>query len=53
MVLNVYSLGFSALVLENLAKTIFVGYSYEFGELFVVDRFQKKLPLGIFVHIKK
>ncbi len=53
MVLNVYSLGFSVLVLENLVKTIFVGYSYEFGELFIADRFQKKLPLGIFVHIKK
>ncbi|MCX7862873.1 MAG: class I SAM-dependent methyltransferase [Bacteroidales bacterium] len=53
LVLNVYSLGLSALVLENIAKTIFNGYHYDYGELFVADNFGKKLPLGAFVHIKK
>ena len=52
LVLNVYSLGFSALVLENLIKTIFNPKQYDFGELFVEDKWKKKLPLGIFVQLK-
>jgi 23S rRNA (cytosine1962-C5)-methyltransferase len=52
LVLNVYSLGFSALVLENLIKTIFKPKQYDFGELFVEDKWKKKLPLGIFVQLK-
>jgi 23S rRNA (cytosine1962-C5)-methyltransferase len=52
LVLNVYSLGFSALVLENLIKTIFNGCVYQFGELFVKDNYDKKLPLGVFIQIK-
>ncbi len=52
LVLNVYSLGLSALVLENLINIHFPDSTYQFGELFVPDRFGKKLPLGVFVQLK-
>lgn len=52
LVLNVYSLGFSALVLENLVKSIFKDFSYDFGELYLQDKYDKKLPLGVFIQLK-
>jgi 23S rRNA (cytosine1962-C5)-methyltransferase len=46
---NVYSLGFSTLVVENLVKGIFsVPESAESGELYLNDQYDKKLPLGVF-----
>jgi len=48
--LNTYSLGFSAFILENLINEIFKPFASEkeFGELLLVDSFGKKLPLGVF-----
>ena len=46
---NVYSLGFSTLVVENLMNGIFnVPQNSEFGEIYLNDSFNKKLPLGVF-----
>jgi 23S rRNA (cytosine1962-C5)-methyltransferase len=55
LVLNTYSLGFSSYILENLFLQIFGNdYKYTFGELLLNDRFNKKLPLGVFIQaIKK
>jgi len=48
-IINLYSLGFSALILENLIKAHFGDQvNHEFGELFIPDSFGKKLPLGVF-----
>jgi 23S rRNA (cytosine1962-C5)-methyltransferase len=48
-IINLYSLGFSALILENLIKAHFGAPAHhEFGELFIPDSFGKKLPLGVF-----
>lgn len=48
-ILNLYSLGFSALIVENLIKTIFPkAKNLEIGELYIQDNFSKKLPLGVF-----
>ncbi len=53
LVLNIYSLGLSVLVLENLIQTIFNTNTFESGELFVTDRNNRKLPLGVYVQLKK
>lgn len=46
---NVYSLGFSTLVVENVVKGIFnVPETAESGELYLNDQYDKKLPLGVF-----
>ncbi len=48
-ILNLYSLGFSALIVENLIQSIFPNAIHqEVGELYVADRYKKKLPLGVF-----
>ncbi|QRQ99918.1 class I SAM-dependent methyltransferase [Dyadobacter sandarakinus] len=48
-IINLYSLGFSALIVENLMKAHFGDrVTPEFGELFIPDSFGKKLPLGVF-----
>ncbi len=52
-VLNLYSMGFSALVLENLLKSYFPKVvAYEFGELFVAGRARARLPLGVFLRFR-
>jgi len=50
LVLNLYSMGFSALVAETLMNNISKDFFSEkhFGELFLKDGFDKKLPLGVF-----
>jgi len=49
LVINLYSLGFSAMILENLFRAHFPDApNREFGELFLRDRSGNKLPLGIF-----
>lgn len=53
LILNIYSLGLSVLVLENLMKAIFNTEKFESGELFLKDRYDKKLPLGVFIQFKK
>lgn len=49
-VINLYSMGFSALVLENLLKSYFPQVkAYEYGELFVPGAEGVRLPLGVFL----
>ncbi len=48
-ILNLYSLGFSALMAENLVLDRFGKIpNAEMGELYLPDQFGRKLPLGIF-----
>lgn len=48
-ILNVYSLGFSSLIVDNLIRSCFGEVkNAEFGELYLEDTFGKKLPLGVF-----
>lgn len=54
LVLNLYSMGYSALIAETLVKQHFKGIeSSECGELYMQDSFGKKLPLGIFLRMVK
>ncbi|GHT74017.1 SAM-dependent methyltransferase [Bacteroidia bacterium] len=48
-ILNLYSMGFSALIAENLIKDYFpqTGKT-DFGELFLADRAGRRLPLSVF-----
>ena len=48
-IINLYSLGFSSLILENLIKQTFGDRpNVEWGELFMDDSTHKRLPLGVF-----
>ena len=48
-VLNMYSMGFSVLVPENILSSVFGSkIKIESGELYCSDRAGRKLPLGIF-----
>jgi 23S rRNA (cytosine1962-C5)-methyltransferase len=54
LILNMYSIGFSALVGNNLVNSYFShGVTNEFGELYLNDRFGKKLPLGTFIRFSR
>lgn len=53
LILNAYSLGFSSMILENLVKQDFNPQNLEAGELYLNDKFNKKLPLGAFARFKK
>jgi 23S rRNA (cytosine1962-C5)-methyltransferase len=54
LILNMYSIGFSALVGNNLVNSYFNrGEENEFGELYLADRFEKKLPLGTFLRFSR
>jgi 23S rRNA (cytosine1962-C5)-methyltransferase len=54
LILNMYSVGFSALVANNLVNSYFnIGESNEFGELYLSDRYGKKLPLGTFLRFSR
>ncbi|HPD23105.1 MAG TPA: oxidoreductase, partial [Bacteroidales bacterium] len=48
LILNLYSLGWSPILAENLIKQNFDFNELEFGELVINDSFDKKLPLGIY-----
>lgn len=49
LIMNLYSLGFSALILENLLKEFFPSVTTpEIGELYLQDRGGRKLPLGTY-----
>ena len=49
LVINLYSMGFSALIPQTLAKIHFKNLpNQEIGELYLNDSFNKKLPLGVF-----
>ncbi|MDR2036850.1 MAG: class I SAM-dependent methyltransferase [Bacteroidales bacterium] len=49
LILNLYSMGFSALIAENLIRSFLPDIKSEYGELFLPDRSGKQLPLGVFV----
>lgn len=52
--LNMYSIGFSALVAENLINSYFNTFAKkEFGELYLNDKNAKRLPLGTFIRFSK
>jgi 23S rRNA (cytosine1962-C5)-methyltransferase len=49
--INLYSLGFSGLILDNLVGGIFTSHNrphHEVGEIYLQDKGQRKLPLGTF-----
>lgn len=49
LILNLYSMGFSALIAETIIKQNFKPIQHsEKGELYLEDSFSKKLPLGVF-----
>jgi 23S rRNA (cytosine1962-C5)-methyltransferase len=52
LILNAYSLGFSSLILENLLQSGDKKRKVEIGELFLEDRFSKRLPLGAFGRLR-
>jgi 23S rRNA (cytosine1962-C5)-methyltransferase len=53
-ILNLYSMGFSSLIAENLVKEYFPSCSsIEFGELFLQDNSKRRLPLSVFCRTKK
>jgi 23S rRNA (cytosine1962-C5)-methyltransferase len=52
LVLNLYSMGFSSLIAENLVKTNFkAADEIESGELYFPDRSGNRLPLGVYTRI--
>jgi 23S rRNA (cytosine1962-C5)-methyltransferase len=54
VVLNLYSMGFSPLVAQNILETSFVGVkNVQSGELFFEDTARHRLPLGIFARFNK
>lgn len=53
LILNIYSLGFSALIAENFAKTIFGEEKPNYGELYVSERSGRRLPLGVFARFRR
>jgi 23S rRNA (cytosine1962-C5)-methyltransferase len=53
VVLNLYSMGFSALVANNLIDSFFTDIAFrEFGEFYFPDHSGKKLPLGTFIRMR-
>jgi 23S rRNA (cytosine1962-C5)-methyltransferase len=54
LILNMYSLSFSSMIAANLIHSNFGEVdNAEHGELYLVDRFKKNLPLGIFFRFRK
>lgn len=51
--INLYSMGFSPLITENLIKTNFDISEFESGEIYLQDSFDKKLPLGTFLRFQR
>lgn len=48
-IINLYSMGFSSLIAENLVKDYFPhSTDINFGELFLSDEHKRKLPLSVF-----
>jgi 23S rRNA (cytosine1962-C5)-methyltransferase len=48
-IINLYSLGFSSILLDNLMRQVFgMVPNSEWGELVVEDNYHKRLPLGVF-----
>ena len=48
-ILNLYSMGFSSLIAENLINNYFPGpKTTEYGELYIEDKAHRRLPLSVF-----
>lgn len=53
-VLNLYSMGLSSLIAENVVNSYFeVPGNMEAGEIYVADQFGRKLPLGTFLRFNR
>lgn len=53
LILNLYSMGFSAVIAENLLKDYFPkAKSFEYGELIIPEQSGKRLPLSIYARLK-
>jgi 23S rRNA (cytosine1962-C5)-methyltransferase len=52
-IINLYSMGFSPLITENLVYTNFAIQEAESAELYLQDPFDKKLPVGTFLRFKR
>ncbi|WP_291781732.1 class I SAM-dependent methyltransferase [Cecembia sp.] len=54
LILNMYSMSFSSIIAANLINSNFKEVNNaEHGELYLIDRHKKKLPLGIFFRFRK
>lgn len=53
LVMNLYSLGMSALIIENIINSHFPVVEYEYGENYIGSSTGQKLPLGIYLRFKK
>ncbi|MDR1809810.1 MAG: class I SAM-dependent methyltransferase [Prevotella sp.] len=54
LVLNLYSMGFSSVVAENLIKSYFPEtVRIEYGELLIPEKSGKRLPLSVYARFKK
>ncbi len=53
VVLNLYSMGLSALLAKGILQQVFGTSRITFGELYFTDSFGKTLPLGVFARFKK
>jgi 23S rRNA (cytosine1962-C5)-methyltransferase len=54
LILNMYSIGFSAMVANNLINSYFKrGDKNDFGELYLADKFGKNLPLGTYLRFSR
>lgn len=50
LILNLYSMGFSSIIAENLIKDYFPNIDkYEFGELLIPEQSGKRLPLSTYI----
>jgi len=53
LILNLYSMGFSSLIGENLIENSFNVKDFETGECFMTGAGGRKLPLGLFIRFDK
>ncbi|SHF55251.1 class I SAM-dependent methyltransferase [Dysgonomonas macrotermitis] len=53
LILNLYSMGFSSVIAENLLKNYFPNAkTMEYGELLIPEKSGKRLPLSVYARIK-
>ncbi|MBN2301554.1 MAG: class I SAM-dependent methyltransferase [Lentisphaerae bacterium] len=54
LLLNLYSMGYSAVIADNLIRSHFGrNIENEFGELYIADTFKKPLPLGVYSRFRR
>lgn len=51
LILNLYSMGYSACIAENLCRVFFPQAGIQSGELVLADTHGRKLPLGVFCRV--